>query len=356
MNKLSKRNKFGLPRRVAKAFDEALALSEGRGEHKPNMELMHLNVITSKTPYSKHQAHTVESTSCTIGLSVSYMLRDEGLLTETDGKLRYITSRIPLRTLREIKKGGERADAIKAFYGWLVNESPYANAFVIKSLDKIFEAQHFLITADIDFRIMVESIMCTRYVWEDWCKNYCLSFKKFIDAGVSGNMAFQATYWFKAGDFIVGAKNYGHSAPQINMLKKETLARFVLLGKMSPLSKEDYESRVRRYTSNLSIDSVIQYYGSKGTLKGKNIGGFLSGSVSSGWGCLGLVEDRETPLKQVIKELLERVAKQKGLFSGAWSCFVGEYEKTVPNTPENFQVLAKAVLAIEKDLVNHVPQ
>lgn len=307
--------------------------------------LMQLHVVTGKDLRSKMGVHRVLATSCTIGLNWLKLPLESNINKGENIHPLFITSQVPDKLLLSLKTESEHTAGALAFYTWLMNESPYANAFVVKNMQQVLELGHFVVTANLDHRIVIEALMCTRYCWEQWCANFCILFKKLTDAGVAGNMAFQMTYQLKTND-DGGVYSYasvgGHCAPQSNMKYSEALQQFVCIGE---LLSQDVEHLALVRKNELKYDrykkdtlSNCNYLELPNKLTFKNLGGFVSGTVSKGWG-----KDRGWNVVSYVNNFIEQLATvgvAKGLFHEAYKNRFGR-NPVVEDTPENWAKMAR---------------
>lgn len=336
-------NKYrGIKRQLKVALKEILGMNENMdGYHN----LMQLHVVTGKDLRSKMGVHRVMATSCTIGLNWTKLPIESSINKGENIHPLFITSQVPDKLLLSLKTDSEHTAGALAFYTWLMNDSPYAKAFVVKNMQQVLELGHFVVTANIDHRIVIEALMCTRYCWEQWCANFCILFKKLTDAGVTGNMAFQMTYHLKTDD-DGGVYSYtsmsGHCAPQSNMKYSAALQQFVCVGK---LLSQDVENLVgvrgrKLRWEDFKKDTLSNrgYLDLPNKLTFKNLGGFVSGTVSKGWG-----EDEGWNVMSYVNNFIEQLATvgvAKGLFHKAYKKRFGR-NPTVEDTSENWAKMAR---------------
>ncbi len=261
-------------------------------DNSPRMssQTMVMSVVLGKDLRSSQKGHCIVETSCTIGLNWNKMIDKVGVSKTKGVNPLYVLSKLPEKLLASMSDGSlEHTKSAKLFYTWLMNDSPYARTFAVKDIEQVLELGYFIVETKHDMRIVVEALMCTRYCWENWCKDYCILFSKLVEGGVNPNLAFQSTYFIKdSGEGSLRAEiSHGHSAPQRNMRFAPQLARFVNKGRMLSLEK-DKLMRAMKGTW-MSEDSLTKY-GQEGYLPTpkrktfKALGGFVTGAVSSGWG------------------------------------------------------------------------
>jgi hypothetical protein len=345
--KLEKRNKFGLEKRLSKAISEINATKRNiNGEGT----LMTLRFLVSD---NKHEPLTVfksSYTGCTAGCIFPGPIMDFDI--ESDNKIRYITSQLPKCTVEMFKnKEGNHKEAYK-FYHWLFNDSPYRKAYVVKSVEKVVDIGHVIVRGDLDNRIVAEALMCTRYIWESWCKNYCKLFSLLVDNGVSGNLAFQTTYLIKASDRVFFSNTtWGHSAPQNNMDNSETLARFVC---DKGMLKQDLVD----YYNHYCLGDVLRTYDrprKPKKLTFSNVGGFISGCVSKGWGKRyragqGAGFDVKMYIQNFVSMMDSNREVSTNLFGKAFLKFIGTNTNEKPLNKENISTLSLFLINLEKHL------
>lgn len=346
-----KRNKFGLNKRLSKAIDSMLDIGEGGRRRIDGLgNLMKLRFLVSKGGRTPLDIYTSGSTGCTAGAIFPAPINDFDL--ESDDVIEYITSELPRPTLKMFKeKTGLHKEAY-AYYHWLFNESPYKEAYVVKSVDKVIKIGQIIVRADLDNRIVAEALMCTRYIWEDWCKNFCKLFSDLVDGGVSGNMAWQMTYFLKQSDTTLKAySSWGHSAPQNNMLNSDTLARFVCVGRMLKQPKSDYTYRcaeINKYRKTVEPKEP-------NILTFSKVGGFISGYVSKGWG--GYVDNHKFNVMGYIKSFIDSInaTEEQGcnLFNKAFERYMGAgKDESIDYSEENIKKLCLFLIQFEKHLRN----
>jgi len=344
-----KRNKFGLNKRLSKAIDSIL--DSGKNNRiDGGSNLMKLRFLVSKGKRTPLTVNVSNSTGCTAGAIFPTPILDFKL--GDDDVIEYVTSELPTRTLEMFnKKTGLHKEAY-AYYHWLFNESPYKEAYVVKSVDKAIKIGQIIVRADLDNRIVAEALMCTRYIWESWCRNFCKLFSDLVDGGVSGNMAWQMTYFLKQSDTTLKAySSWGHSAPQDNMLNSDTLARFVCVGRMLKQPKSDY---INRYTEINSYRKIIDRE-EPNILTFSKVGGFISGSVSKGWG--GYVDNPKFNVMTYVKSFIDSISatEEQGcnLFNKAFERYMGIGKgDSIDYSEENIKKLCLFLIQFEKHLRN----
>lgn len=346
-----KRNKFGLNKRLSKAIDSMSDIgSGGRRRIDGNSNLMKLRFLVSKGKRTPLAVNVSGYTGCTAGAIFPNPIRYFDL--GEDDVIEYITSELPTRVLDMFNgKTGLHKEAY-AYYHWLFNESPYKEAYVVKSVDKVIKIGQIIVRADLDNRIVAEALMCTRYIWEDWCKNFCKLFSDLVDGGVSGNMAWQMTYFLKQSDTTLKAySSWGHSAPQNNMLNSETLARFVCVGRMLKQPKSDYIDKyaeINRYHHTVECEEP-------NILTFSKVGGFISGYVSKGWG--EYVDSPKFNVMGYIKSFIDSISatEEQGcnLFNKAFEKYTGTgKDGSIDYSEENIKKLCLFLIQFEKHLRN----
>lgn len=344
-----KRNKFGLNKRLSKAIDSVIG-STNRYRIDGNTSLMKLRFLVSKGKRTPLAVNVSSSTGCTAGAIFPNPIKDFDL--ESDDVIEYITSELPTKVLHMFNgKTGLHKEAY-AYYHWLFNESPYKEAYVVKSVDKVINIGQIIVRADLDNRIVAEALMCTRYIWEDWCKNFCKLFSDLVDGGVSGNMAWQMTYFLKQSDTTLKVySSWGHSAPQGNMINGNTLARFVCVGRMLKQPKSDYTGKcaeVNRYrhTVEPKEPNILTF---------SKVGGFISGSCSKGWG--EYCNKPDFNVMKYVKSFIDRMnaTGEQGcnLFNKAFERYMGTgKDGSVDYSEDNIKKLCLFLIQLEKHLRN----
>ena len=342
-----KRNKFGLNKRLSKAIDSVMDRSNRR-RISGDSHLMKLRFLVSKGKRTPLSVNVSGSTGCTAGAIFPNPLLDFDL--ESDDVIEYVTSELPTRVLDMFNgKTGLHKEAY-AYYHWLFNESPYKEAYVVKSVDKVIKIGQIIVRADLDNRIVAEALMCTRYIWEGWCQNFCKLFSDLVDGGVSGNMAWQMTYFLKQSDTTLKVySSWGHSAPQGNMNNSDTLARFVCVGRMLKQPKSDYTNKrdeVNKYRHAVEPKEP-------NILTFSKVGGFISGSVSKGWG--NHLDNLKFNVMAYVKSFIDSInaTDEQGcnLFNKAFERYMGTgNDGSIDYSEENIKKLCLFLIQFEKHL------
>tara|TARA_B100001063_G_scaffold227047_2_gene237163 strand:- start:10377 stop:11462 length:1086 start_codon:yes stop_codon:yes gene_type:complete len=320
-------------------------------ENSPRMssQTMVMSVVLGKGLRSKQVGHCIEETSCTIGLNWNKMVSRVGVSKNKGINPLYVLSKLPEPLLETMSNELlEHTQAAKFFYTWLMNESPYAHVFAVKDIEQVLKLGYFIVETKHDMRMVIEALMCTRYCWEGWCKNYCKLFKKLVEGGVNSNLAFQATYFLKENDngAVVAEVSHGHSAPQNNMMYAPTLSRFVNKGKMKKLTDKTINNAIKK---NWLHNNPFPQYEEEGYVpfpKRKTLralGGFVSGCVSQGWGRCEEGFNVFKHIKQWVKDLNEECVS-KGIFHEAYLKSMG----TKHYVPEGkFDLLCLMLIELE---------
>lgn len=107
--------------------------------------------------------------------------------------------------LRPIRWNGEYAEV---YYNWLLNDSPWASAFLNKSYDKVKE-EGFVLTTSIDRNYLASALSATRFFTETHNESFrhqTKTFGELLEKGVGGKEAFiLATYIYPS---TVGSDSY----------------------------------------------------------------------------------------------------------------------------------------------------
>lgn len=92
----------------------------------------------------------------------------------------------------QIQKGGVRGKSL--YYEYLLNFSPYRNAFITKDAAKLMKDKVAILTTDVDSRLVGGAGITFRHPWEHWVgrrtRDSVNLWTKMVEAGVHPDFAF----------------------------------------------------------------------------------------------------------------------------------------------------------------------
>ena len=148
----------------------------------------------------------------------------------------------------------------KAFYNWLVNESPYQTAFISKDIDRIWKDKVLLVSLDVNNNLMASAMIACRAASEhegDIAKTWW----KLINIGINKTLAFVLSHiivYEKATNTYLFAVRDWHVSLDGNL----TLKDYKLF--------KNYEGSIENtYRNELGYDNINYFYTNRANL-GKN--------------------------------------------------------------------------------------
>lgn len=117
----------------------------------------------------------------------------------------------------QIQRGGVRGTSL--YYEYLLNFSPYRNAFITKDAAKLMKDKVAILTTDVDSRLVGGAGITFRHPWEHWIgsrtRDSVKLWTKMVEAGVHPDFAFIISMHLvldhNADEYAV-AGNTGHHA------------------------------------------------------------------------------------------------------------------------------------------------
>lgn len=152
---------------------------------------------------------------------------------------------------------------------WLVNDSPFAKAFAVKSLEWI-KANGFILTGDISAQLLCGACIATRQLWE--YPQFVKAWYGLAEQGIPMNLAYVfGSYAVTNGkDWGWGAGNTGHTVFNLSIMGDEQLVNFND-GKAVKQNKEPYTEKGNYYGVNelWGTDTQSSVFGKLKAIGGK---------------------------------------------------------------------------------------